>query len=113
MHELSLCRGLIQLLQEQAQQQDFRRVTAVWLEVGPLAAVEPAAMAFGFRAASLGTLAQGARLHLVPCPARARCRACGHCMEIQSWEMVCSECGSTRLQILSGQTLTIRELEVE
>eukprot|EP01155_Anaeramoeba_flamelloides_P021529 Anaeramoba_flamelloidesa589246_10.p2 GENE.a589246_10~~a589246_10.p2 ORF type:complete len:114 (-),score=7.11 a589246_10:7-348(-) len=113
MHELSLCRALIEQLQQQAELHQFNRVKQLWLEAGPLAAVVPEAMKFAFEAASRGTLAQGARLHIVELPGRARCRACGSESAISQWYQACPECGQYQLQVLSGEELRIRELEVE
>ncbi len=113
MHELSLCRTLIEQLQQQAERHQFNRVKQLWLEAGPLAAVVPEAMTFAFEAASHGTLAQGARLHIVELPGRARCRACGIESAISQWYQACPECGQYQLQVLSGEELRIRELEVE
>ena len=41
MHEMSLCQGVVQILEEQAKTHAFTRVRTVRLEIGPLAAVEP------------------------------------------------------------------------
>ncbi|GAA0785229.1 hydrogenase maturation nickel metallochaperone HypA [Marinobacterium sediminicola] len=113
MHELSLCRSLIELLQEQAEQHRFTRVKQLWLEVGPLAAVVPEAMQFAFEAASRGSLAEGARLHLVELPGEAHCQACGFETSISQWYQACPRCGEYQLKVLSGDELQIRELEVE
>lgn len=113
MHELSLCRSLIDLLQQQAAVSHFSRVKQLWLEAGPLAAVGPEALKFAFTAASQGTLAEGAVLHLIECPGRAVCRQCGTESAITQWYQACPECGEYQLQVLSGEALQIRELEVE
>jgi len=113
MHEVSLCRALVELLRQQAEQDGFSRVHAVWLQVGPLAAVVPEAMALAFEACTPGTLAEGARLHLVEEEARARCRCCGGCWRISSRLEPCPDCGAYELDVLSGDALTISELEVE
>ena len=34
MHELSLCEGILQFLEDQASEQDYARVKTVWLEIG-------------------------------------------------------------------------------
>ena len=57
MHELALCEGVLQALEEQAEAQCFTRVHAVWLEIGALAAVEPEALRFNFEVVVRGTLA--------------------------------------------------------
>lgn len=113
MHELSLCRSLIELLQKQAVSSHFKRVMQVWLEVGPLAAVAPEAMQFSFEAASRGTLAEGAVLHIIELSGQARCRSCAIDLKIDRWDQPCPRCGEYQLQVLSGGELRIRELEVE
>ena len=40
MHEMSLCEGVIQLIEQQANEQQFSKVSTVWLEIGALAGVE-------------------------------------------------------------------------
>lgn len=113
MHELSLCQALVSLLEQQAAEQSFVRVRQIWLEVGALAAVAPEAMMLAFAAASRATLAEGAILHLLERPGRARCGDCGRECEIRQWQALCPACGHPTLQLLSGQQIMIRELEVE
>ena len=76
MHELSLCAGIVDVLREQAREQDYARVRTVWLEVGQLAGVEVEALRFGFDVATRETLAEGAALEIVPVPGAAWCRGC-------------------------------------
>lgn len=113
MHELSLCRSLIKLLQQQAEQQGFSRVCTIWLDVGPMAGVVPEALEFAFSACSPGTLAEGATLHLVPSQATARCRDCGQISNPSSRLDPCPHCGHAAVDLISGDNLTIKELEVE
>jgi hydrogenase nickel incorporation protein HypA/HybF len=37
MHEMSLAEGVLQLIEDSARQQSFRKVVTVWLEIGELA----------------------------------------------------------------------------
>ncbi len=60
MHEMSLCQGVVRILEEQAAAHAYKRVKTVRLEVGPLATVEPEALRFCFDAATRGTLAENA-----------------------------------------------------
>ena len=39
MHEMSLCEGILQTLEQQAKVQDYQKVRTVWLEIGALAGV--------------------------------------------------------------------------
>jgi len=46
MHEVSLCEGVLNVLEDNAIQQKFKKVKAVWLEIGVLSGVEHEAMLF-------------------------------------------------------------------
>ncbi len=65
MHEMALCRGVVQILEEQAKAQAYSRVKTVWLEIGPLTTVEPEALRFCFDVATRGTPAENAKLDII------------------------------------------------
>ena len=71
MHEMSLCEGVLQVLQTEAGKQGFSRVKAVWLEIGDLSSVEPDAMFFSFDAVTRNSLADGAKLNIINVPGTA------------------------------------------
>jgi len=113
MHEMSLCEGVLQLLEAHAEKEGFRRVRVVRLEIGALAGVEPEAMRFGFDVVMKGTLADGARLEIIELPGRAWCLCCGESVEIGQRFDPCPKCGGYQLQITGGEELRVKELEVE
>lgn len=113
MHELSLSESVLQILEDGARTEGYTRVLTVWLEVGELAAVDPQAMRFTFDAVSAGTLAQDARLEIVAVPGRARCKPCAAEVDVSSRFDACPRCGSHALQLIAGQELRVKELEVE
>lgn len=113
MHEMALCQGVVQILEEQAKAQAYSRVKVVRLEIGPLATVEPEALRFCFDAAARGTLAENAKLDIVTTPASAWCFSCGESVTISERNGVCPNCGSYQLQVAGGDALRIKELEVD
>lgn len=113
MHEMSIAEGIVQLLEEQAAAQRFRRVRAVWLEIGPLAAVEVESLRFCFDAVTRHSLAAGARLEIIEMPGRAWCLGCNAGVAIRRRHDACPQCGSYRLQLTGGDELRVKELEVE
>ncbi len=113
MHEMSLCEGIVQILEEQATQQNFSRVRTVWLEVGAFSGVEKEAMLFSFDVVCRGTLAEGAKLEIIELPARAWCMQCAETVEIEERYDPCPKCGGYQLQVVEGEELRIRELEVD
>jgi len=113
MHEMSIAEGVIQLLEEQAAAQGYSRVRTVWLEIGPLAAVETEALRFCFEAVTRGSLAEGARLEIVEVPGIAWCLGCSRSVPVRQRYDACPHCGSHHLQITQGDELRVKELEVE
>jgi hydrogenase nickel incorporation protein HypA/HybF len=113
MHELSLCEGILKVLEEQAEAQGFRRVRTVILEIGGLAGVEIEALRFGFDSVMTDSLAQGARLEIVELPGQAWCMNCAAAVAIAQRYDSCPRCGGYQLQVTGGDQMRIKELEVE
>jgi hydrogenase nickel incorporation protein HypA/HybF len=113
MHELSLAQSLIELIEEESERQNFRRVRKIWLEVGALAGVEPEALRFGFEVATEATCAEGAELHISTPPGLAWCFDCERTAEIRAYYDGCPNCGGHRLQVTGGDQLKLNQLEVE
>lgn len=113
MHEMSIAEGIVQILEEQAGEQGFTRVRTVWLEIGPLAAVESQALLFCFEAVARHTLAEQARLEILELPGQAWCLGCSQTVAIRQRYDTCPQCGSHHLQVTRGDELRIKELEVE
>ena len=113
MHEMSLCEGVLQILQENASSQGYQRVKTVWLEIGALSGVETQAMRFGFEAVMKGTLAEGARLEIITLPGEAWCMQCAKTVPAKQRFDACPDCGSYQLQVTAGDEMKIKELEVE
>ena len=112
MHELSLCEGILRIIEDQAAVRDYRRVKTVWLEVGALAAVEVEALRFGFDVVMKESIAADARLEIIEVPGRAWCLQCMKTIEIAARYDACPECGGHQLQVNGGEELRIKELEV-
>jgi len=113
MHEMSLCEGVVQLIEDQSRAQGFASVRTVWLEIGALAGVEIQAMRFSFDAVAQDTIADGARLEIIELPGRARCPVCVQTVQVEARYDACPECGHYPLELISGEEMRIKELEVQ
>jgi len=113
MHELSLAAGVLELIEDSARQQKFSRVSAIWLEIGQLAAVEPEAMTFCFDAVARGTVAEGARLEIITLPGSGWCAACAASVAVSEIAAACPHCGGYRVTVTGGTEMRVKELEVE
>jgi len=112
-HEMSIAEGIVQVLEDQAKAQQYDRVKTVWLELGPLSMIETEALTFCFEAVTRSTLAEGAELKIINIPGEAFCMQCLKNVPINQRYDSCPECGSYQLQVVQGDEMRIKELEVE
>ena len=110
---MSLCEGILRILEEHARSQGFGRVRTVWLEIGALSGVEPEAMRFCFDAVMRDTLADRARLEIIERPGEAWCMQCADKVTVVQRFDACPVCGGLQLQVVGGDEMRIKELEVE
>lgn len=113
MHEMALCEGIIQIVEDEARRRSFSRVKAVCLEIGALSHVAPEAVKFCFDAVAARTIADGAALEIIETPGRAWCMACSRDVEIKQRYEPCPSCGGYQLQVIAGEEMRVRELEVD
>lgn len=108
MHELGITRNLVAICTEHANGLPVKRVTLV---VGKLSAILPESIRFCFDICAKGTLLEHAQLEIVEPPGRGRCRSCKAQIELSALGGRCV-CGSSDLQVISGDELKIRDMEV-
>lgn len=113
MHEMSICEGILQVLEQEACRQGFGRVKTLWLEIGPLAGVEVEALRFCFAAVVRDSLADGARLEILVTPGEGVCLACDEKVAVRQRFDPCPACGGYGVRVTRGEELRIKELEVE
>jgi len=112
MHEMSLAQNVREIIEQAARDQGFSQVTTVWLEIGRLSCVEQEAMRFCFTAAMQGSVAEDAQLEIIDTPGRGLCPKCSHEAEIENVYDACPQCGSYGLQLVAGDAMRVKELEV-
>lgn len=112
MHEMSLAEGVLQLIEDAARQQEFSKVTTVWLEIGQLSGVEVEAMKFCFDAVIRDSIADGARLEILATPGTGWCMQCSMTVPMSEVFGECPQCGSYQLQVTGGTEMRVKELEV-
>ena len=113
MHELGITQSIVEIAERTAKQQGVGKILSVTVEVGSLSGVVPEAMEFCFEACSKGTLLEGAQLLIDNVPARARCQNCAREFLLEELLACCPECDSAASELLSGEELRIKEMEVD
>jgi hydrogenase nickel incorporation protein HypA/HybF len=108
MHELSIAQSVVDAITERLGDQTVCRVR---LEIGPLSGVVADSVRFCFDLVTDGTGLHGAALEIDEPPGRARCRRCRAEFDVDDLLALCA-CGSAELDVLAGEQLTIKEVEV-
>ena len=111
MHELAICQALIDQVESIANEHHAREVIEIFIEIGPLAGVEPPLLEQAFDIASAGTVASGAKLVIRSMPVRVSCRQCGAITDALPSRLVCGVCGDWRTQLVSGDEMLLASLE--
>ena len=110
MHELSITRNVVAIVAERAAGQ---RVMRVKLAIGQLSAVMPDAIRFCFELCAKDTAVAGAKLEIDEIAGRGHCAACNSEVVVTALVGRCPDCGAAGLELLAGQELLIKEMELE
>lgn len=113
MHEASLAGGILQLVEDAARREGFRRVTVLRLEAGQLAGVEARALRFALEALAPGTCLQNARVDIDEPPGQAWCLPCSASITLEQRGDACPHCGGYQLQATGGTELRVVDMLVE
>jgi hydrogenase nickel incorporation protein HypA/HybF len=109
MHELGITQNIVAIVAEHAK---GKKVQRVLLEIGQLSAIMPDAVRFCFDICTRNTVLAGAILEIKEIPGLGRCRQCGAEIPLEKPFGIC-KCGSTQLDLISGEELKIKEIEIE
>ncbi|HEX3903383.1 MAG TPA: hydrogenase maturation nickel metallochaperone HypA [Polyangia bacterium] len=108
MHELAIVESVVTAVDERV---GPARVTCVRLQIGQLAGVVPDALRFCFDLCTRGTALEGATLEIDEVDGHGRCRQCGGELAMTTFLDLCP-CGSADLEVLTGNELRIKNVEV-
>ena len=110
---MSLAVSLLERCLAEAAKGGLSSVTRLSVELGALQSIEPDLLVEAFRAAALGSVAQGAVLELRLQDAQARCEACGQAFSPTYQSYVCPQCGKAEVTILKGKEMFLLSLSGE
>ena len=109
MHELSITRSIVAIVNEHAAGKQLLRVR---LHIGKLSGMMPEAVRFCYDMCAKGTTAEGALLEIEEIEGLASCVSCGFGVALMARVGKCAACGGL-LKILAGEELLIKEIEMD
>jgi hydrogenase nickel incorporation protein HypA/HybF len=113
MHEFAVTKSILAIILEKAREVKAAKITKVDLLVGRLTGYIPEQVQLQFDILSRNTEAVGANLIFHQPPAKIYCRKCGLNYTSDSFNLVCPECQTMEIDIVSGTELYVENMEVE
>ncbi len=96
-----------------AEEQQATKIHSLTLEIGSLAGVVSNAVQFCYEVCCNETLLEGSRLIIEEIQAKARCFDCAAEYLLIDLSFCCPECGSTAGDLICGEELRIKEMEID
>lgn len=112
MHEFSICRSLIDQVEDVAREHRATAIKVIVVGLGPLSGIQPDELRQTFPLVSAGTIADGARLQIRNHPLQWRCLDCGEPSQTMTPTDRCGQCHSDNLQLLGGDKIVLEHVEV-
>jgi hydrogenase nickel incorporation protein HypA/HybF len=113
MHELSVAREIVRIVEAERRKHGFDVVRAISVRAGVLGGIDRAALEFAFEIVREGTCVAEARLDVEIAEGTLTCRDCGHAMSAESLPEKCPGCGSLNLRLDGAAGLDVVSLEVD
>jgi hydrogenase nickel incorporation protein HypA/HybF len=113
MHEYSIVQSLLDLTEENAKQNNAKKVTKLEIKVGVLSGVEVELLKTAFDTFKDGTICEDAEFIVHIQPVVVRCKECNEKNELQKNEYSCPNCNSQNLEVLDGEEMYLMSLELE
>ncbi len=109
---MTVTREMLHQLIEKAQSEGANRIKRVVLEVGEMSGLDSNDLRNSFQVLSQDTPAEGAELAITAVPLKVRCLTCSSEYNAGGFKMTCDACGSIASELVSGNELRVREMEV-
>lgn len=114
MHELSIMQSLVEQLDAIAHQHHADRIARFTIEVGELSNIVPEILVNAFALIKAETpLLAHTLMEVRQIPIILSCNACGRKFSPEMLKFRCDECGSVDVQMLQGEELLLRDVELE
>lgn len=112
MHELSLCRSIINSVKPKIAKTNYDLVS-ITIEIGVFSCVDESALKFNFKVLTKNTCFNGVELYCEAITALTECQSCKHRYQPIALFSQCPRCQSLETQLISGNELKIKEIEVK
>jgi hydrogenase nickel incorporation protein HypA/HybF len=113
MHEMSIAQNMVDIIEDEMRRHNAKVLRSIHVNVGRFSSIVPDALSFCFEIMTKDTHLDGAKLFIDVIPLMGRCRSCKSQFEIIDYSFFCPFCGGLKIDTISGQDLTVVEIEVD
>lgn len=114
MHELALLTGVVAAVEQACAREDNRAVQVVALRVGALSGAQPEALEWAWLPATVGSVAEGARLLVETVSAAVWCPVCDAERAIDEYYALrCPQCASPTAHLVRGREFEVAYIELD
>ena len=113
MHELSITESIMNIALTHAQKAEAKKITDVYVVMGQLSSLVDDSVQFYWDIITENTICEGAILHFERIPAKLICIDCNNSYTLSGPLTPCPECGSSRVQVISGEEFWLNSIEIE
>jgi hydrogenase nickel incorporation protein HypA/HybF len=113
MHEMSIAQSMIDIVQDEMRRHNAKILRSIHVNIGRFSSIVPEALSFCFEIITKDTDMAGARLFIDIIPLMGRCVSCNKEFEITDYSFLCPFCGGMKVDTISGQELSVVNIEVD
>jgi len=113
MHEYSVTKSLVDLCNKEAKENKITKVCKIYLKVGKFTGFSPDSIEFYFEHLKINTRCSDATIVFEEIPIMITCQECGKQSEIDEPILLCPNCGSEKIDLLSGREFFVASIEGE
>jgi hydrogenase nickel incorporation protein HypA/HybF len=113
MHELSLAMSVREIVEDAAQKNGSTKVNEVNIIVGEFSSVSKDALEFAMEVAKKGSVFENAKINIKSTKTILLCSQCNGETVMEDYIFKCGACGSTTVQLVSGDRMYVDSIDIE
>ena len=114
MHEFAIAQNLLERALAEAEKNEGKKILAVGVRLGKASHLTPDSIEFCFKAVAKGSIAEDAKVDVELLELKARCRKCGQeFLAGDDHHRLTCPCGSTNVQVISGEEVYLENLVID
>jgi hydrogenase nickel incorporation protein HypA/HybF len=113
MHEFSLALNIADIALENAVKANATKVYRIEIDVGKLSGVQVSALEFALKMSIKDTILEGTEIKINEIAGKARCTKCQTIFDINEIYYACPNCSTFENELLQGQELRVKSIEIE